>query len=85
MNSSYTILSSIIVALLIFLYLSWLFVSAKFAWKNDQGLELKRNPRRWKNFVDSKNEDLGWFDLGNHIIILGVIFFAIFILKNDRH
>ena len=67
MNSSYTILSSIIVALLIFLYLSWLFVSAKFA---------------WKNVVDSKNEDLGWFDLGNHIIIVGVIFFAIFILKN---
>jgi len=25
---------------------------------------------------------LGWFDLGNHIIILGVILFAIFIVKN---
>tara|TARA_Y100000310_G_scaffold147869_1_gene147146 strand:+ start:312 stop:476 length:165 start_codon:yes stop_codon:yes gene_type:complete len=37
---------------------------------------------RWKNIVDKKNEELGWFDLGNHIIILGVILFAIFIVKN---
>jgi hypothetical protein len=32
--------------------------------------------------VDSKNKDLGWFDLGNHIIIIGVVLFAIFIVKN---
>ena len=38
--------------------------------------------RRWKNLVDKKNEELGWFDLGNHIIIIGVILFAIFIAKN---
>ena len=43
---------------------------------------IKKNNRRWKNFVDKKNEELGWFDLGNHIIILGVILFAIFIAKN---
>ena len=42
----------------------------------------KKNKRRWKNIVDKKNEELGWFDLGNHIIILGVILFAIFIAIN---
>ena len=31
---------------------------------------------------DKKNEELGWFDLGNHIIILGIILFAIFIAIN---
>jgi hypothetical protein len=58
-----------------------LYVSARFVWKNE-GLKLKKNPRRWKNIVDTKNDDLGWFDLGNHIIILGVILFAIFIVTN---
>ena len=82
MNTSYTILSSVIIVLLLFLYLSWLYVSARFVWKNDQNSELKKNPRRWKNIVDAKNENLGWFDLGNHIIILGVILFAIFIVTN---
>ena len=82
MNRSYTILSSVIIVLLLFLYLSWLYVSARFGWKNDQNSELKKNPRRWKNIVDAKNENLGWFDLGNHIIILGVILFAIFIVTN---
>tara|TARA_B100001123_G_C15094077_1_gene940823 strand:+ start:133 stop:324 length:192 start_codon:yes stop_codon:yes gene_type:complete len=62
--------------------LSWLYVSAKYVWKNNQSSELKKSPRRWKNVIDSKNKDLGWFDLGNHIIIIGVVFFAIFILKN---
>ena len=82
MNTSYTILSSVIIVLLIFLYLSWLYVSAKFVWKNNQNSEIRKNPRRWKNIVDAKNENLGWFDLGNHIIILGVILFAIFIVTN---
>ena len=82
MNTSYTILSSIIVALLLFLYLSWLYVSAKFVWKNNEESKTKRNARQWKNIIDSKNENLGWFDLGNHIIIIGVVLFAIFIVKN---
>ena len=82
MNTSYTILSSIIIVLLLFLYLSWLYVSAKFVWKNNENSELRKNPRRWKNIVDAKNESLGWFDLGNHIIILGVILLAIFIVTN---
>ena len=83
MNTSYTILSSIIVLLLLFLYLSWLYVSAKFVWaKNKNVSDLNKNPKRWKKVVDPKNENLGWFDLGNHIIILGVVLFAIFIVKN---
>ena len=82
MNTSYTILSSIIVVLLLFMYFSWLYVSAKFVWGKNEVSKIKRNPRKWKNIVDSKNENLGWFDLGNHIIIIGVVLFAIFIVKN---
>ena len=83
MSTSYTILASVIGLLLLFLYLSWLYVSAKFVWiKGGDKSEPKKNPRRWKNIVDSNNKDLGWFDLGNHIIIIGVVLLAIFIVKN---
>ena len=83
MSSSYTLLSSIIVLLIVFIYLAWLYVSAKHIWtKGETVLVEKKNKRRWKNIVDKKNEELGWFDLGNHIIILGVILFAIFIAIN---
>ena len=83
MNTAYTTLASIIGLLILFLYLSWLYVSLKFVWtKNNENVNLKQTTRRWKNLVDSKNKNLGWFDLGNHIIIIGVVLFAIFIVKN---
>ena len=83
MSTSYTILASVIGLLLLFLYLSWTYVSAKYVWlKESNNSVIKKNPKQWKNIVDSKNKDLGWFDLGNHIIIIGVVLFAIFIVKN---
>ena len=82
MSTSYTILLSIIVGLFLFLYLSWLYVSTRFVWTNNEKTKSRKNPRKWKNVVDSKNANLGWFDLGNHVIIIGVVLFAIFIAKN---
>ena len=87
MNTSYTILASVIGLLLLFLYLSWMYVSARYVWlkekdKNNDNLNNRKNTIKWKAIVDSKNENLGWFDLGNHIIIIGVVLFAIFIVKN---
>ena len=83
MSTSYLILVSVIGLLLLFLYLSWVYVSAKYVWIKDKDKSvLKKNPRRWKNIVDTSNENLGWFDLGNHIIIIGVVLFAIFIVTN---
>ena len=83
MSLSYTLLGTIVGILILFIYLVWLYVSSKYVWnKSESEVVGKKNNRRWKNFVDKKNEELGWFDLGNHIIILGVILFAIFIAKN---
>ena len=82
MSAAYTTLATTIGLLILFLYLSWLYVSTKFVWIKSSNEDLKKNSRQWKNFVDSKNEELGWFDLGNHIIIIGVVLFAIFIVKN---
>tara|TARA_B100000470_G_scaffold23491_1_gene15411 strand:- start:343 stop:597 length:255 start_codon:yes stop_codon:yes gene_type:complete len=83
MSLSYTLLGTIVGILILFIYLVWVYVSSKYVWnKSESEVAGKKNNRRWKNFVDKKNEELGWFDLGNHIIILGVILFAIFIAKN---
>ena len=82
MNSSYSILAAIIGLFLLFLYSSWIYISAKYVWKKEKISSEPKKKIRWKNIVDKKNEELGWFDLGNHIIILGVILFAIFIVKN---
>ena len=32
---------------------------------------------------DKKNQSLGLIDLGNHILIIGVVLLAIFIIKNS--
>jgi len=83
MSSSYSILGTMVVLLILFIYLSWLYISQKHVWpKKETAVVGNKNRRRWKNLVDKKNQELGWFDLGNHIIILGVILFAIFIAKN---
>ena len=83
MSSSYSILATLVCLLMLFLYIVWMYVSAKYVWIKEEGISKnKRNKIRWKNLVDKKNEELGWFDLGNHLIILGVILFAIFIVKN---
>jgi|TARA_B110000438_G_scaffold145893_1_gene140461 hypothetical protein len=83
MSTSYTLLSTIIGILILFLYFSWLYVSSKHVWNKKEAVIIdSKSKRRWKNLVDKKNEELGWFDLGNHIIIIGVILFAIFIAKN---
>jgi|TARA_B100000446_G_scaffold84131_1_gene79399 hypothetical protein len=83
MSLSYTLLGTIVGILILFIYLVWLYVSSKYVWnKSESEVAGKKNKKRWKNIVDKKNEELGWFDLGNHIIIIGVILFAIFIAKN---
>lgn len=82
MSSSYSILAAIVGLFLLFLYSSWIYISAKYVWKKEEISSEPKKKIRWKNIVDKKNEELGWFDLGNHIIILGVILFAIFIVKN---
>ena len=83
MSLSYTLLGTIVGILILFIYLVWLYVSSKYVWnKSEPEVVGKKNKKRWKNIVDKKNEELGWFDLGNHIIIIGVILFAIFIAKN---
>ncbi|MDP6680601.1 MAG: hypothetical protein QGF80_02565 [Pelagibacteraceae bacterium] len=39
------------------------------------------NTKLKEMFVDPKNKSLGWFDLGNHILLIGFVLFIILIIK----
>ena len=86
MNSAYTTLSGLIIFLALFIYFSYFAVSLKIE-KNDTKKEAteerKKIPFRWKDLIDKKNQSLGLIDLGNHILIIGVVLLAIFIIKNS--
>ncbi|MBO6490779.1 MAG: hypothetical protein HVK24_03595 [Pelagibacteraceae bacterium] len=39
------------------------------------------NTKLKEMLVDPKNKSLGWFDLGNHILLIGFVLFIIIIIK----
>ena len=86
MNSAYATLAGLVIFLALFIYFSYFAVSLKIE-KNDTKKEAteerKKIPFRWKDLIDKKNQSLGLIDLGNHILIIGVVLLAIFIIKNS--
>jgi hypothetical protein len=86
MNSAYTTLTGLVIFLALFIYFSYFAVSFKIE-KNETEEEtlgkIKKTPFKWKNLVDKKNQSLGLIDLGNHILIVGIVVLAIFIIKNS--
>ena len=86
MNSAYTTLSGLVIFLALFLYFSYFVVSLKIE-KNETEKEVaekrKKIPFRWRDLIDKKNQSLGLVDLGNHILIIGIVLLAIFIIKNS--
>ena len=83
----YTILAGLLIFILLFIYLTWFGFTVKVEnEKEDQGSEIKINPYDNlplnRRFIDKKNSKVGIFDLGNHILIIGMILFIIFIVTN---
>ncbi len=85
MSTSYALLLGLIIFFVLFIYFSFFSVSLRLE-KNENEAEIavkrKNVPFRWKNLVDDKNKNLGWIDLGNHILVLGIVLFAVFIITN---
>ena len=50
--------------------------------ENEAEVAVKRKsvPFRWKDLIDPKNKKIGLIDLGNHILIAGVVLLGIFII-----
>ena len=86
MNSAYTSLTGLVIFLALFIYFSYFVVSLKIE-KSETEKEVaekrKKIPFRWRDLIDKKNQSLGLIDLGNHILIIGIVLLAIFIIKNS--
>ena len=86
MNSAYATLAGLVIFLALFIYFSYFAVSLKIE-KNETEKEVaekrKKIPFRWRDLIDKKNQSLGLIDLGNHILIIGIVLLAIFIIKNS--
>tara|TARA_B100000965_G_scaffold360457_1_gene341194 strand:+ start:73 stop:339 length:267 start_codon:yes stop_codon:yes gene_type:complete len=83
----YTILAGFLIFFLLFIYLTWFGFSIKVEnEKEDSATEIKINPYDnlplSRRLIDKKNPKVGIFDLGNHILIIGVILLVVFVSLN---
>ena len=86
MNSAYTSLTGLVIFLALFIYFSYFVVSLKIekrVTEKEVAEKRKKIPFRWRDLIDKKNQSLGLIDLGNHILIIGIVLLAIFIIKNS--
>ena len=83
----YSILAGALIFFFLFIYLTWLSVSIKLLSKEEEKhLNIKINPYDnlplHRRLIDKKNKQVGLFDLGNHILIVGLVLLVIFISLN---
>ena len=82
----YAILAGALIFFFLFIYLTWLGVSIRVVNQEEQKSNIKINPYDnsplHRKLIDKKNKQVGFFDLGNHILIVGFILLVIFISIN---
>ena len=82
----YTILAGALIVFVLFIYLTWFGTSIKMESTKDEGDKIKINPYDnlplSRKLIDKKNQQIGFFDLGNHILIIGMILLVIFVSIN---
>ena len=84
--TGYTVLAGALIFFLLFIYVTWFGTQLKLEKQKDKGPLIKINPydnmSLGRRFIDKKNKQIGIFDLGNHILIIGMILILVFILIN---
>ena len=82
----YSILAGFLLFFLFFIYITWFGFSVKIENEKNENQEIKINPYDNLSFqrkiIDKKNKQVGIFDLGNHILIIGLILLVIFVSLN---
>ena len=85
MSTAYALLLGLVVFLVLFIYFVFFSVSLRLE-KNENEAEIavkrKSVPFKWKDLIDPKNKKLGLIDLGNHVVIAGIVLIGIFIISN---
>jgi hypothetical protein len=82
----YTILAGFLLFFLFFIYITWFGFSVKVENQKEQPQKISINPYDQlplhRKLIDKKNDKVGMFDLGNHILIIGLILIVIFVSLN---
>ena len=82
----YNIVAGFLIFFFLFVYFVWFGTSLKIENDKDKKDDIKMNPydqiSLQRKLIDKKNKKVGIFDLGNHILIIGMILIAIFISLN---
>ena len=84
--TGYTVLAGTLIFFLLFIYVTWFGTQLKLEKQKDKGPTITINPydnmSLTRRFIDKKNKQIGIFDLGNHILIIGMVLILVFILIN---
>ena len=83
---AYGYLAFFLILFVFFIYIVWFGYSVKVENQKEQGDKVPINPYDQiplsRRLIDKKNSTVGIFDLGNHILIAGVILLVIFVSLN---
>ena len=84
--TGFTVLAGVLIFFLLFIYATWFATQLKIEDQKENSTSIKINPYDnlpiSRRFIDKKNKQVGFFDLGNHILIIGMVISLIFILIN---
>ena len=84
--TGYTVLAGVLIFFGLFIYLTWFGVSIKIENQKEEQTNIKINPYDnlplSRKLIDKKNIRIGALDLGNHILIIGLILLVIFVTLN---
>ena len=85
--TGYTVLAGALIFFGLFIYFTWLIASIKVVnQEEEKQSNIKINPYDnlllHRKLIDKKNKQVGFFDLGNHILIVGLVLLVIFISIN---
>ena len=82
----FTVLYGALIFFGFFIYATWLGTSIKIESQKEEICNIKINPYdnipTHRKFIDKKNKQVGIFDLGNHILIIGMVLLVIFVSMN---
>ena len=82
----YDYLSGFLLLLVFFIYITWFGFSVKVENQKEQSEKISINPYDQlplhRKLIDKKNDKVGMFDLGNHILIIGLVLIVIFVSLN---
>ena len=84
--TGFTVLAGVLIFFLLFIYATWFGTQLKIEDQKEKNATIKINPYDnlplSRKFLDKKNKQVGIFDLGNHILIIGMVISLIFVLIN---